>query len=209
MLPFSLFAEHGPIAFEFKGHSPQVSRLVEAGAGTGAGAGAGAGARDGPGAGAGAADGALEGGEDPARACVTGVGAGAAFAEASAGFAAEDNVRTGLSWAGDSPEESESSLLGPAPSCPHRQTSPDGVLPQVSLWARSFATHRSQSADGIHPAGALAGASQAGSLESSLPLAKTCPSGQSPDTAPCTQSKGVRHRTGWERLVARHSVFKM
>ncbi len=97
-------------------------------------------------------------------------------------------MRTGLAWAGDSPEESESPLaleVGEAPNIPHLQTLPDGVLPQVSLSAMSCGTHRSQSADGAHPLGALAGASQEGSLESSLPFAKTCPSGQSPDTASC------------------------
>ena len=97
-------------------------------------------------------------------------------------------MRTGFAWAGDSPEESESPLVvRAAPDFPHLQTLPDGVLPQVSLWARSCSTHRSQLADGVHPLGALAGASQEGSLESSLPLAKTCPSGQSPDTASCAK----------------------
>ena len=101
-------------------------------------------------------DGALEGAEDGEGASAAREGAGASIV--AAGFV--------------------------PPVVPHRHTSPDAVRPQVSLRPRSADSHRSQSVDGAQSLGALAGASQAGSDESSLPLTKSCPAGQRADTAP-------------------------
>lgn len=140
---------------------------MESGVGAGEGTGAGAGAEAGAGAGAGA--------ETRAGAWTVADTGAEARAEAGAGTSVVDS---------DAALEAAEFPLDP--NFPHRQTLPVGVRPQLSLSASSCGTHRSQSAEGSQPAGALAGASQAGSEESSFPLEKTCPLGQSSDTASCS-----------------------